>query len=85
MMNEHICGVAIYYLDRENVTSSNLSFRMQTPVLISRKQTGGAKEDEWWMEQVYGTKLVRSAGPCLQNYGTIETIPGRLVAFPNVL
>lgn len=84
-MNEHICGIALYYLDSENVTFSSLSFRMQTPVSISSEHTGGIREDEWWMEQIYGTKLARNAGPCLQNYGTVETFPGRLVTFPNVL
>ena len=29
-MNEDICGTALYYLDSENITANNLSFRMQT-------------------------------------------------------
>ncbi|KAK7417755.1 hypothetical protein QQX98_004411 [Neonectria punicea] len=38
-----------------------------------------------WMEQVYGTNLGSgSGGTCLQNYGSVETKEGRLLAFPNV-
>jgi hypothetical protein len=38
------------------------------------------------MEQVYGTGFgCGSGGPCLQNYGSVETREGRLLAFPNVL
>ncbi|KAM6511912.1 hypothetical protein FALCPG4_016899 [Fusarium falciforme] len=38
-----------------------------------------------WMEQVYGTRLGGGGGGvCLQNYGSVETKQGRLLAFPNV-
>ncbi|KAI5459022.1 hypothetical protein BGZ63DRAFT_270168 [Mariannaea sp. PMI_226] len=80
-MNEHIVGTALYYLDSENVTPSHLAFRMQT----------SSYQDDWnvgqqaytWMERVYGTWL-GGGGPCLQNYGSVETKEGRLLAFPNV-
>ena len=36
-----------------------------------------------WLEAIYGTGLYES--PCLQNYGKVETMEGRLLAFPNVL
>ncbi|KAK7428198.1 hypothetical protein QQZ08_005264 [Neonectria magnoliae] len=82
-MNEHIVGTALYYLDSENVTPSHLQFRMQTD----------SYQDDWevgqgtftWMEQVYGTNLGSgSGGTCLQNYGSVKTKEGRLLAFPNV-
>ncbi|KAI1335695.1 hypothetical protein F5Y15DRAFT_408961 [Xylariaceae sp. FL0016] len=59
-MNEHICGTALYYLDSENVTPSDLSFRMQTSAYLSEDIIVG------------------------QDYGSVETKEGRLLAFPNV-
>lgn len=37
-----------------------------------------------WLEQVYGTGL-GAGSPCLQNYGSVETSQGRLLAFPSIL
>lgn len=83
-MNEHICATALYYLDSEKITSSDLSFRMQTSAYLEDDiQVGqGAYQ---WLEQIYATNLGRSRSPCLQNYGSVETRQGRLLAFPNVL
>jgi hypothetical protein len=36
-----------------------------------------------WMEAVFGARM--SGGQCIQNYGTVRTPEGRLLAFPNVL
>lgn len=86
-MNEHIVATALYYLDSENVTPSYLQFRMQTTTY--QEDNFDVQQDNFsWMEQVYGTRL--SAGgstresACLQNYGSVETKQGRLLAFPNV-
>lgn len=83
-MNEHICATALYYLDSENISPSSLSFRMQTDRdLDDDFQTG---QDAYkWVEEVYGTELGGGSGPALQNYGSVETREGRLLAFPNVL
>ncbi|CAD6445649.1 503657a0-9e61-4476-b8f8-1007d2edc4da [Sclerotinia trifoliorum] len=82
-MNEHIRGTALYYLDSENITSSDLSFRMQTMEDTGEELDVG--EDAYhWLEQVYGTYLRSEKSPCLQNYGSVETRRGRLLAFPNV-
>jgi len=82
-MNEHICATALYYLDSENITSSSLSFRMQTSAYLDDTiQVGQARYS--WLEQVYGTGL-GGTSPCLQNYGSVKTPEGRLLAFPNVL
>ncbi|TVY78455.1 hypothetical protein LSUE1_G006514 [Lachnellula suecica] len=82
-MNERICGTAIYYLDSENITSSDLSFRMQTSAYMHDEYKVG--QDAFnWMERVYGTGLGGNSFPCLQNYGSVETKEGRLLAFPNV-
>ncbi|KAF2746622.1 hypothetical protein M011DRAFT_526736 [Sporormia fimetaria CBS 119925] len=85
MINEHICATALYYLDDENVTDSSLSFRIQTSSYLStddphyQVQQGSFR----WLERIYGTSL-EDFGPCLENYGTVKTCEGRLLAFPYV-
>jgi hypothetical protein len=81
-MNEHICATALYYLDSENVSATNLSFRMQTSAYLNEDIHVG-QDSYHWLEQIYGTGLSDSS--CLQNYGSVETRQGRLLAFPNVL
>ncbi|KAF2450829.1 hypothetical protein P171DRAFT_378205, partial [Karstenula rhodostoma CBS 690.94] len=81
-MNEHICATALYYLDSENVTPSTLSFRMQTDAYMREDYSVG-QQAYTWLEQVWGTPL-GDDGACLQNYGSVETSEGRLLAFPNV-
>ncbi|KAF5680034.1 hypothetical protein FHETE_577 [Fusarium heterosporum] len=86
-MNEKIAATALYYFDSENVTSSRLSFRMQTSYdLQSYIET---EQDSYnYVERVYGTLLggyQGIAGSCNQSYGDVETKEGRLLAFPNVL
>lgn len=89
MMNEHICATSLYYLDSENVTPSNLSFRMHTDCELGtgwgdeRFQVG--RDSYHWMQDVYGARIAGENGsPSLQNYGTVDTKEGRLLAFPNV-
>ncbi|KUJ09394.1 uncharacterized protein LY89DRAFT_628514 [Mollisia scopiformis] len=82
-MNERICATALYYLDSDNITSNNLSFRMQTSAYINDEYTVG-QDAYHWMENIYGTELGCGNAPCLQNYGSVETKEGRLLAFPNV-
>lgn len=85
-MNEHIAGTALYYLDSENVTDSSLSFRMQTSVFADSAEKFIVGQDMYgWMESVFGATLGGGGSPCLQNYGTVKTGEGRLLAFPNVL
>ncbi|KAI1826451.1 hypothetical protein F4861DRAFT_83373 [Xylaria intraflava] len=83
-MNEHICATAIYYLDSENITTSELSFRMQTdPDLSHRDEYTVGQGQYHWLEKTHGTTLTMD-GVCLQQYGSVETREGRLLAFPNV-
>ena len=85
-MNEHICGTALYYLDSENITASNLSFRTQTSTDLQFDDSYSVGQQCFtWMETVFGTKLGGGMSPCLQNYGSVETREGRLLAFPNIL
>ncbi|KAL7944157.1 hypothetical protein V8C42DRAFT_327860 [Trichoderma barbatum] len=81
-MNERICATALFYLDSENVTDSHLSFRMQTSTDLQHDISAG-QDNYNWLERVYGTSL-DNGGPCLQNYGDVQTNQGRLLAFPNV-
>ena len=85
-MNERICATALYYLDSENITSSSLAFRMQTSV-YTNEDAGVSRYSSSWLETLFGTKLNFSLNQAarLQNYGTVETCEGRLLAFPNVL
>lgn len=84
-MNEHIVGTAIYYLDSENVTPSSLAFRMQTSSYQDEYQDLVGQDDHVWLSAVFGAKLGGGTGsPCLQNYGSVDTREGRLLAFPNV-
>jgi hypothetical protein len=50
-MNEHIAATAIYYLDSENITDSNLSFRMQTSAYMNDEYQIG-QDAYHWMEQI---------------------------------
>ncbi|KAI0546140.1 hypothetical protein F4679DRAFT_558597 [Xylaria curta] len=83
-MNEHICATALYYLDSENVTTSNLAFRMQTDSELSERDEYQVGQDQYkWLERAHGTGLGYSS-ECVQNYGSVETPEGRFLAFPNV-
>jgi hypothetical protein len=86
-MNEHICATALYYLDSDNITPSHLSFRMQTrPDINQEDDRFMVGQDSYkWLERVYGTTLGSGDSSALQNYGSVETREGRLLAFPNVL
>jgi hypothetical protein len=84
-MNESICATALYYLDSENITDNSLSFRMQTSAYMNDDKGYDVGQDAYhWMESVYGTSLGCGNSPCLQNYGSVQTRQGRLLAFPNV-
>ncbi|ETS80957.1 hypothetical protein PFICI_08486 [Pestalotiopsis fici W106-1] len=82
-MNERICATALFYVDSENISPSSLAFRMRTSDELQEELDIG--QDEYhWLEQVYGTELGPSNAPCIQNYGSVHTNQGRILAFPNV-
>lgn len=86
-MNEKIAATALYYVDSENITSSRLSFRMQTSYYLN-DDIHTSQGQFVYAESVYGTLLEGysgTAGSCNQSYGDVETKEGRLLAFPNVL
>ncbi|ROW11546.1 hypothetical protein VMCG_01299 [Cytospora schulzeri] len=82
-INESICATALYYLDSENVTDSSLSFRMHTSYDQWALQKKVGQDRYHWLECCYGTSL-GNGGVCIQNYGSVQTPEGRLLAFPNV-
>ena len=84
-MNEHIIGTALYYLDSENVTDSRLDFRTLTSYYQEDLQDQIGQCAYHWMQSACGTNLGSGSGsPCMQNYGSVMTPEGRLLAFPNV-
>ncbi|OAL06822.1 hypothetical protein IQ06DRAFT_311930 [Phaeosphaeriaceae sp. SRC1lsM3a] len=85
-LNEHICGTALYYLDSDNIEDNHLSFRMPTPSDIGYDSKYAVGQQSFsWMEAVFGTELSGGSDSCLQNYGSVLTRQGRLLAFPNTL
>lgn len=82
LLNEKICATALYYLDSENITDSSLSFRMHTSSYQDDLQDEAGQDSYHWLECNYGASL--SGGSCIQNYGSVNTPEGRLLAFPNV-
>jgi len=81
-LNEQIVGTALYYLDSENITSNRISFRMSTDAELIEMEYDVPQSQFTWLESVYGTNL--GDGSAFQNYGSVETKQGRLLAFPNV-
>lgn len=84
-LNERICATALYYLDSENVTPSHLSFRMNTSNEQEELQDLVGQDAYSWLDIFYGTSFGEDEGGCIQNYGSVGTRQGRLLAFPNVL
>ena len=85
-MNEHIVATALYYLDSDNVTPTELSFRMATSAdqTYIHSQVGDEKYEVY--ERIFGTVFHYHAGnESVQPYGSVATPEGRLLAFPNVL
>ena len=84
-MNEHIVATALYYLDSENVTPSQLSFRMATSASQDDLQEQVGQDLYRVYEHIYGTRLGFDDSETVQTYGSVHTPEGRLLAFPNLL
>jgi hypothetical protein len=82
-MNEHIVATALYYLDSENITESHLDFRTLTTE--DQQHWSVAQDSYYWMCSIFGARLGGGSGSsCVQQYGSVVTREGRLLAFPNV-
>lgn len=73
---EHIIASGIYYLYSRNITESRLAFRcaVEEPRYEQNDTTG--------VLDIYGLENEKALN---QNLGSVETIEGRCIAFPNVL
>ncbi|KAL1412158.1 hypothetical protein Q8F55_003165 [Vanrija albida] len=91
LLNERICASALYYYDSDNITDTRLAFEgeghinnlwiypdsVQDPYSIDRE----------WSKELFGGTLGATAcsGHQFIKLGAVQTRPGRLVVFPNVL
>ncbi|KAF8154436.1 hypothetical protein B0H34DRAFT_523156 [Crassisporium funariophilum] len=79
-MNEHICATALYYYDNENITDSRIAFRQQTETNIDHITYEQGERS--WLREIFGCE---DEGEGTQEVGSVETVEGRLLAFPNIL
>ncbi|KAJ6583180.1 hypothetical protein B0H10DRAFT_2097775 [Mycena sp. CBHHK59/15] len=75
MLNEHIVASGIYYYEEDNITESQLAFRVTTAAPVYHQQ-----DDFTCSEILYG--IVRSH--CCQTLGAMVTKAGRALAWPNI-
>ncbi|KAF9643994.1 hypothetical protein BDM02DRAFT_3122643, partial [Thelephora ganbajun] len=75
MENEHIVSSFIYYYDCENITSSRLAFRRSTC-----QPEYHVQDETHCMHILYD---ITRDDRCVQELGSVETIEGRCIAFPN--
>ncbi|OMJ08617.1 hypothetical protein AYI69_g7258 [Smittium culicis] len=75
MLNENIVSSSIYYYDQENITESQLDFR------VAIKEPQYDQDDIKWLYTAYG--LV-DGDPLAQNIGHIKTLKNRCITFPNI-
>ncbi|KAK0647061.1 hypothetical protein B0T16DRAFT_330051 [Cercophora newfieldiana] len=84
-LNEHIVATALFFVDCDNVTTGQLSFRMKT---FNTTLLFSCEDSVKYYERVYATTLPDepdySAPGGIQNFGNIEIRQGRIIAFPNV-
>ncbi|KAJ6558211.1 hypothetical protein B0H19DRAFT_1150388 [Mycena capillaripes] len=77
MANEHIAASGIYYYDEENITRSNLAFRVDT----TEPDYHGYSNDHECTETRYG---MSTYSKCVQELGKMVTKAGRALSWPNV-
>jgi hypothetical protein len=76
MGNEAIVATAIYYHSQENVTPSTLSFREAV------SEPDYEQDDQTGVRLIYG---LEKDGALNQELGAVNTLNGRILAFPNVV
>lgn len=91
LLNERICASALYYYDSDNITDSRLAFESKahphSPWLIPDSVFDSFSIDREWSKELFGVTLGETAcsGHQFIKLGAVQTRPGRLVVFPNVL
>ncbi|KAG9022000.1 hypothetical protein FS837_006801 [Tulasnella sp. UAMH 9824] len=77
MANEHIVASGIYYYDCENITDSQLAFRVAVNFLGARFEQGDNDGVRLTLGMEYGQ-------PSNQLVGAVKTSANRCIAFPNI-
>lgn len=80
-LNEHICATATYYYDSVNITGSRLGFRQQSST-DQASDVSYEQDEHDWLTAVFGCE---NEGPGVQDVGTVDTLEGRLLTWPNIL
>ncbi|KAJ2912666.1 hypothetical protein MD484_g7746, partial [Candolleomyces efflorescens] len=81
-LNEHICATAIYYHSCSNITDSSLGFRQLNSDDDFEACIDYRQDDHAWLETIFGCA---QGEPKMQVMGTVKTLEGRLITFPNIL
>lgn len=81
-MPQDIVATAIYFYDIENITESLIEFR--TAADLDESHLDYAKNEHGPLEQVFGAKSLHGE-PAIQQLGSLNCKPNRLLAFPNTL
>ncbi|KIY47901.1 hypothetical protein FISHEDRAFT_74239 [Fistulina hepatica ATCC 64428] len=77
MLNERIVAIGIYYYDSENITESQLQFRV--PVSVPSYHM--SPDDTVCLSWIYG---ITQDMPLVQDIGAVPTSVGTSLAFPNI-
>ena len=83
VLNERICGTALYYYDIDNITESRLAFRTFANAEDIHENIKHMVRDPAEFETFYDFSP-RYDGPTLINMGSVRAQQGRLLVFPNV-
>lgn len=82
MLNESIVATSIYYYDIENVTESRIRFSHEA--IFDEMNLKYPQDDHDPLAIVFGTESMREE-PAVQEFGSIATRNGRVIAFPNTM
>ncbi|KAK1751543.1 hypothetical protein QBC47DRAFT_454790 [Echria macrotheca] len=88
LLNEHIVGVAVYFLEYDNISPGQVDFRAMTSMHQDDKFSVPMPTDQAcdWMKLGFGNYVtLETSGSCLQTYGAVTTRQGRLLAWPNYM
>ncbi|KAG8938305.1 hypothetical protein FRC04_009083 [Tulasnella sp. 424] len=83
MANERIVASGIYYYDCENITDSQLAFRMGVDFDRVDYEYGDSRGPELMIPLPSGSHNT-SEEPSNQVVGAVKTLPNRCIAFPNI-
>ena len=79
MRNEHIVATSIFCYDIQNVTESRIHFQQEALIQEGIKYDQGRHKP---LCAVFGTQSMPD-DPAVQEIGSLRTLQGRMIAFPN--